>query len=94
MSKSKIAILSLIVIILVAVFFLVTNNGGKAKVTNLVKSNFQQIVKQKPIPTPSSIPQTVSNNPPKSMQFDQGTDLQKELDSINPEVLNSDFQGL
>lgn len=29
---------------------------------------------------------------PKTFQFDASTDLKKELDSINPQVLDSDFE--
>ncbi len=30
-------------------------------------------------------------NPPKTFKFDASTDLKKELDSVNPQVLDSDF---
>ncbi len=31
-------------------------------------------------------------NPPKEIKYDSNTDLQKELDSVNPEVLDEDFE--
>lgn len=36
-----------------------------------------------PVPTP---------NTPKTFRFDSSTDLKKELDSINPQILDSDFK--
>lgn len=39
-----------------------------------------------PIPTPTPGPR------PKTFIFDSSTDLKKELESINPQVLDSDFE--
>lgn len=42
--------------------------------------------------TPSSEPQTSAYNPPKEIKYDESTDLRKELESINPQVLDSDLE--
>jgi len=36
--------------------------------------------------------QTPSYNPPKEVRYGSSTDLKQELDSINPQVLDSDFE--
>lgn len=42
--------------------------------------------------TPSSVPVSTPVPTPKLYQFDEKTDLKMELDSINPEVSDSDFE--
>lgn len=37
------------------------------------------------------LPSASSYNPPKEIKYDSSTDLKKELDSINPKVLDEDF---
>ncbi|MBI2338033.1 hypothetical protein HYU95_02515 [Candidatus Daviesbacteria bacterium] len=44
------------------------------------------------LPTSMPVPQTPSFNPPKEIQYSSGTDLRQELESINPQVLDSDFE--
>lgn len=49
---------------------------------------------------PQVLPATSEQNPqpapainaPKTFKFDSATDLKKELDSINPQILDSDFE--
>lgn len=41
---------------------------------------------------PSSVPAASAFNPPKEIHYDGSIDLQKELDSVNPQVLDSDFE--
>jgi hypothetical protein len=49
----------------------------------------QTIQKEKnSLPTPTSSPP----NAPKTFQFGASTDLKQELDNINPQVLDSDFE--
>lgn len=45
-------------------------------------------VSKSPLPLPSAS----TYNPPKQIQYDSSTDLKKELDSVNPQVLDIDFQ--
>ena len=42
-----------------------------------------------PIASPSP---SYSSDAPQTFKFDSNTDLNKELDKVNPQVLNSDFQ--
>lgn len=53
---------------------------------NMATPKFSEVLNSQisstPIPTPTI----------KQFKFDSATDLKKELDSINPEVLDSDFQ--
>lgn len=44
------------------------------------------------IVNPSPEPETPSYNPPPEIKFDSSTDLKKELENINPQVLDSDFE--
>lgn len=57
---------------------------------SLITSAFiQQITHGKPTqtPTPVSTP-----NAPKTFQFDSSADLKMELEKVNPQVLDSDFE--
>ncbi len=51
----------------------------KQKVSNLVTPTINEV--------PNSTP-----NAPRTYNFDSSSDLKKELDSINPQVLDSDFE--
>jgi hypothetical protein len=43
--------------------------------------------------TPSPSPEVISSpNAPKSYQFDRSTDLKEELNKVNPQLLDSDFE--
>lgn len=45
-----------------------------------------------PLVNPASpTPSASLLNSPKEIRYDSSTDLQKELDSVNPQVLDSDF---
>lgn len=65
------------------IFFGKTSDNLTSPVENnlLQKAGLQKIT---PTPTPTPI----------QYNFDKSTDLQKELDTINPEVLDSDFDNL
>lgn len=41
--------------------------------------------------SPSAISSPTPSPTPKTFQFDSSTDLNKELDNVNPQVLDSDF---
>lgn len=41
--------------------------------------------------TPVPTTQTSSYNPPQEIKYDSATDLKKELQSVDPQVLDSDF---
>ncbi len=63
------------------------NDLGK----DLVDSGFAGVfnkVSQTPAPSPTIAPP----NAPKTFKFDSKTDLKAELEKVNPEVLDSDFE--
>lgn len=80
---TAVAILFLVVVLLLA-------GNGVNKSGGLIGPNFiQQIIHQQPIPTPVPVAVPVA---PKTFQFDSSTDLKMELEKVNPQVLDSDFQ--
>lgn len=44
------------------------------------------------IPTPIPIPTPAPPVAPKTFQFDSLTDLQAELEKVNPQIMDSDFE--
>ena len=77
-------LLLIFIIIIVGIFWL----WPRSKQDNslAIPQVFQSTTQPTPAPTPDPI------NAPKTFKFDKSTDLKKELDSINPEVLDSDFE--
>lgn len=83
--KKTILLLGVLIIIIVGMFWMGSKNGPNV----LVGSGFTQIF-NKSTPTPSSTP--APPNAPKTYSFDSQTDLKSELEKVNPEVLDSDFE--
>jgi len=88
MSKNRI-LTAVIVLFLVAIVWIIMQATG-SKSVSLVSPGIGKGVgsvesQSTPQPTVSSF------NAPKEIKYDSSTDLQKELDSINPQVLDSDF---
>ncbi len=73
-------ILLFVVIILTIVRYLNNRNGL------LVSPREGKVAGQLATPVPTS-----TYNPPKEIKYDSSTDLKKELDSVSPQVLDSDF---
>lgn len=85
MSKNKIltvVVALLLLVILLTIVRYLTNGSGI-----LVSPGVRKATDQLVTPTPVSV-----NNPPKEIKYDSSTDLKKELDSIDPKVLDEDFQ--
>lgn len=82
MSKT---LLLIIFICTTAVVFLII--FGKEK-SGVVGPNFSRIQNQDVSPQPSNAPPQA----PKTFDFDSSTDLEVELEKVNPEVLDSDFE--
>lgn len=80
--KKTIMIVVLVILAVAVLFFINNKNGGK-----LVSPVSLQAVKSSPTPMPLATP-----NAPKTFQFDASTDLKQELQKINPQVLDSDFE--
>lgn len=81
--KGKTLLLIILTVLVTATLYFVTNK----KVVNLVGPGVVGSIQQSPNPTPLATPVA-----PKTFNFDKSTDLQKELESINPQVLDSDFE--
>lgn len=77
--------LVLIIILLVSVFLIAKYRGGGGGSGSMVGPELNQVTESpQPTPTPT----------PREFKFDSSTDLKQELDFINPQVLDSDFEGL
>lgn len=90
--KNKI-ITTILLFILIFIFIFVGNViFSKTSPQTLInpdgKNIFQQITQQTDTPTPTPSPTPIE------YRFDKTTDLKQELETINPEVLNSDFDNL
>lgn len=79
--KSKLIIL--IVIVAAVVIFFIQRSG----VSKLVSPSLNQASKQTNEEVPNATP-----NAPKTYNFDSSSDLKKELDGIDPQILDSDFE--
>lgn len=90
MSKSRIliiiAVLFLVVVLLAVIKY---SSAGKGI---LISPGVRKIFGN-PAITPAPIPTPIppSYQPPKEIQYNSGTDLNQELESIDPQVLDEDF---
>lgn len=81
--QSKLKLLLIIVATIIAImFFVFPHFKGRG---SLINPDFKA-PKQQNFETPQP------NPTPKTFRFDSSTDLKMELDSINPQVLDSDFR--
>ncbi len=76
-------IIALAGIFILAGFFIFGDNKSDKLVSSVTNS-----ITKTPTPTPTPTP------PPIIYNFDESTDLKKELETINPKVLDSDFDSL
>lgn len=90
MSKNIILTVVLILILMTVLFTIVQNaiNGNRSGGNLLLSPILQKLTKQKALP--SEPPSNIAA--PKTFKFDRSTDLEAELESINPLVLDSDFE--
>lgn len=95
MNKKLLIILTITLLVVIAFLSIVKNavknDGGLISPGSWVNSVLTNSEIKK---TVESIPTTSSYNPPKEIKYDSSTDLQQELDSINPQVLDEDFNGI
>ena len=87
MSKNRIFAVIVVLLFLTALFTIVKYaiNGNRT----MVNPGASQAVNEQT--SESSIP---SYNPPREIKYDSSTDLKQELETVDPKVLDSDFQNL
>lgn len=78
--KRKIIIIT--VIIFITIIFLALSGRKANLLVNPSLNSSQQVISPSPIPVSS----------PKTFRFDSTTDLEAELEKVNPEVYDSDFE--
>lgn len=85
-NTNKILIMVILTILALVVVVFVISRGSPSLVSPASREDKTQ-------PSFHSLPQPAASsyNPPKEIKYDSSTDLQKELDSIKPQVLDSDF---
>ncbi len=81
----------ILLLILIGIFvilgnFILNKTNSQELISPDGKKILQQITKQETTPTPTPTPV--------EFHFDRSTDLQKELETVSPEVLDNDFDSL
>lgn len=76
-------ILTVALLMAVIIFFVRSKTSSTLVSSSFTKTTTQEVATEVPNATP---------NAPKTYNFDSSTDLKQELDSINPQVLDSDFE--
>lgn len=85
MKKKTLLMIVLTILATIVVYFVTSKQNA-----SLVGSTFiQQITR--PQPSPNSTPVSTPNAP-KTFKFDSSTDLKAELEKVNPQVLDADFE--
>lgn len=87
----KLSYIIIIVVILTGIFLVTPVFPHSMWEGSLVSPLVRVFTKAVPPPVPS--PGVTSRPKPKTFKFNSGTDLKSELDSVNPQVLDSDFGG-
>lgn len=85
MGKNKILTIVLVLLLVATVWVVVKLAGGKggSLVSPGVKKTDSSLTTVTPAPT---------NNAPKEIRYGSNTNLKQELDAVNPQVLDSDFE--
>lgn len=82
MNKKALMIIIILIIVGISGWVINSKSGG-----NLISPNLGS-TKTTSFSTPTPAPPVA----PKTFQFDASTDLEAELEKVNPEVLDSDFE--
>lgn len=82
MVSRKILIICLLVILAVIFFPALVHKKNTLAMPGFIKQT--KITQSVPTVAPSVVPKT--------FQFDRSTDLKKELEKVNPQILDSDFE--
>lgn len=94
MSNRGILVIILLTVLATIVVFFVINKKTLPLISPIFKPGINAKSSLPPSPVLSIAPSTPSYNPPEELHYGSATDLKQELDTINPQVLDSDFQGL
>ncbi len=85
MKNKTILLITLTILAMIVAYFV----RSKENVSLVGPAFIQQITHSQPIPTPTPV---ATPNAPKTFQFDSSSDLKAELEKVNPQVLDSDFE--
>ncbi len=84
MTKTKLVVIFIVIVGVLLAFWFVNNK----KVVSLASPNSPSNIVEA-VPEPE-----INTNVPKEVVYDVSTDLDSELESINPEVSDADFETL
>ena len=82
MSKNKFTTIVIVLFLAVVALFTIVKYA--------INGNGSLISPTASLSTPP--PQVSSNNPPKEIQYSSATDLKKELETVNPQLMDEDFE--
>lgn len=85
MKNKFLLVVILTILAMIVVYFVISKREDGMVGPKLI----QQVTRQQDSPTASPSP---TPNTPKTFQFDSSTDLKAELEKVNPQVLDSDFE--
>jgi len=83
---NKYKFVTAVIILSLIVFWLTSKNAGNEK-SGLLLNPMGKIT-ESASPSPTLIP----NSTPETFRFNKSTDLKAELEKVNPQVLDSDFE--
>ncbi len=83
--KSKKILIAVSILMIVGILWLGLNNRTSKDLVNPLLGQSKPTPSETPFPNPTPAV-------PKTFNFDSQTDLQAELEKINPEILDSDFE--
>lgn len=89
MSRKKLVIA--VIVLFLGVFIWIVSQGMRSKGGSLISPGAGKVVGSG-VSQSTPAPQVSAYNVPKDIKYDSTTDLKKELDSVNPQVLDSDFE--
>lgn len=89
MNRKKLVIA--VIVLFLVVFIWIASQDTRSKGGSLISPGLGKVVgNMMSQSTPE--PPVSAYNAPKEIKYGSATDLQKELDSVNPQVLDSDFE--
>lgn len=91
--RSKVVILMIVVLLIFLISFAASSLFKKSNDGKLVGPDFNQLLQQSSA-TPAPYSDIPAYNPPKEFKYDRSTNLQAELESIDPQISTNDFEEL